>query len=33
MGDDTEFEHLIASLGSSLADIDDDLILGSGLRL
>jgi putative transcriptional regulator len=33
MGDDSEFEHLIASLGSILAETDDDLSLGSGLRL
>jgi putative transcriptional regulator len=33
MSDDTEFEHLLASLGSILADTDDDLSLGSGLRL
>jgi putative transcriptional regulator len=33
MGDDTEFEHLLASLGSILAETDDDLSLGSGLRL
>jgi putative transcriptional regulator len=33
MSDDSEFEHLLASLGSILADTDDDLSLGSGLRL
>ena len=33
MSDDTEFEHLLASLGSILAETDDDLSLGSGLRL
>ena len=33
MGDDSEFEHLIASLGSILAETDDDLSLGGGLRL
>ncbi|MGF9759390.1 helix-turn-helix domain-containing protein [Microvirga sp. 0TCS3.31] len=33
MGDDSEFEHLIASLGFILAATDDDLSLGSGLRL
>jgi putative transcriptional regulator len=33
MSDDTEFEYLLASLGSILADTDDDLSLGSGLRL
>ena len=30
---DNEFEHLIASLDSVLAETDDDLSLGSGLRL
>jgi putative transcriptional regulator len=33
MGDDTEFEHLITSLGSILVETDDDFSLGSGLRL
>ena len=30
---DNEFEHLLASLGSILAETNDDLSLGSGLRL
>jgi putative transcriptional regulator len=33
IGDDTEFEHLIASLGTILAETDDDLSLGGDLRL
>ena len=33
MGDDSEFEHLIASLGSILAETVDDRSLGGGLRL
>ncbi len=33
MGDDSEFEDLIAKLGSILAGTDDDLSLGDGLRL
>ena len=33
MGDDSEFERLIASLGSILAEMNDDLSLGNGLKL
>ncbi|MBM1174432.1 helix-turn-helix domain-containing protein [Microvirga arabica] len=33
MSNDSEFEDLIASLGSILAETGDDLSLGSGLRL
>ena len=33
MGDDSEFEHLTVSRGSIPAETDDDLSLGSGLRL
>jgi putative transcriptional regulator len=33
MGDDSDFEQLIASLGSILAETADDLSLGGGLRL
>jgi hypothetical protein len=33
MGDDSDFEQLIASLGSVLAETADDLILGGGLRV
>jgi putative transcriptional regulator len=33
MSDDSEFEDLIASPGSILAETDDDLSLGNGLRL
>jgi putative transcriptional regulator len=33
MGDDDDFEQLIASLGSILAETDNELSLGSDLRL
>jgi putative transcriptional regulator len=33
MGDDSDFEQLIASLGSILAETANDLSLGGGLRL
>jgi putative transcriptional regulator len=33
MGDDSDFEQLIASIGPILAETADDLILGGGLRL
>ncbi|KFG70863.1 helix-turn-helix domain-containing protein [Microvirga sp. BSC39] len=33
MGDDNDFEQLIASLGSILAETNDELSLGGGLRL
>jgi putative transcriptional regulator len=33
MGDDNDFEQLIASLGSILAETDDELSLGGDLRL